>query len=75
MSVPYRDPDFEAIADMRIGDMTPAQRGDSLEYWIRQNLGWMGDYHAPKYQLLLSRLDAARDEIHRLRNLEGNHAP
>lgn len=53
-------PNFDAIKDMRIGDMTPEQRADAKELWLRNNLGWMPTYHRGFYEFLLSRLDAER---------------
>ena len=53
-------PDFNAVRDKRMSELTPAQRDDAHELWLRKNLGWMGSYHAEHYQFLLARLDACR---------------
>lgn len=53
-------PDFTGIEDMRVGEMTPAQRDDSKELWLRNNLGWMQDYYLEHLTFLLRRLDEAR---------------
>lgn len=58
--LPTAQPDFEAVRDKRMSEMTPTQRDDALELWIRQNVGWMGCYHVPHYTFLLARLDASR---------------
>lgn len=53
-------PDFDAIRDKRMSELTPEQKEDSRELWLRENVAWMGDYHTPLYTLLIKRLDAAR---------------
>lgn len=55
-------PDYKAIEDKRIGEMTPAERDDCQELWLRNNIGWMGGYHKEHYEFLLRRLDEARKE-------------
>ena len=57
---PSMEPDFDAVRDKRMSELTPAQRDDAHELWIRNNVGWMGEYHQPKYEFLLKRLDHAR---------------
>ncbi|MFW6855310.1 hypothetical protein ACODYM_28885 [Burkholderia gladioli] len=56
-------PDFDAVKDMRMSEMTPAQKEDSLELWIRSNVGWMGMYHEPHYAFLLKRIDELRAAV------------
>ncbi|MBK3780001.1 hypothetical protein G3A43_07010 [Paraburkholderia aspalathi] len=58
--VPATLPDFDAVRDKRMSELTPEQRNDAHELWIRENVGWMGEYHLPKYTFLLKRLDEAR---------------
>jgi hypothetical protein len=58
--LPAPKPDFDAVRDKRMSELTPAQQDDALELWIRENVGWMGDYHQTKYEFLLKRLDEAR---------------
>ena len=53
-------PDFDAVRDKRMSEMTPAQRDDSLELWLRTNIAWMGDYYQKHIEFLLRRLDEAR---------------
>lgn len=58
--MPTIQPEFEAVRDKRMSELTQAQQDDALELWIRENVGWMGVYHAQHYTFLLARLDAAR---------------
>lgn len=53
-------PDWGAVKDKRMCDLTPAQQEDARELWLREQLGWMGEYHLPHYKFLLKRLDEAR---------------
>lgn len=53
-------PDFDAVRNKRMPEMTPAQREDAHELWLREQVGWMGEYHEKHYRLLLRRLDEAR---------------
>jgi hypothetical protein len=53
-------PDFAFVKDKRMSELTPAQREDAHELWLRQNVDWMNEYHREHYQLLLRRLDQAR---------------
>ncbi len=65
MTAAARTPDFAAVKDKRMSELTPDQRDDARELWIRNNVGWVGEYHRRKYTFLLKRLDAARAEIER----------
>jgi hypothetical protein len=58
--VPAVQPDFDTVRDKRMSELTPGQRDVALELWIRENVGWMGEYHQAKYEFLLKRLDEAR---------------
>lgn len=53
-------PDFSALRDKRMSELTPEQREDARELWLRDNLRWMPEYHAEFYRMLLNRLDALR---------------
>lgn len=53
-------PDFSRVRDKRMSELSPAQRDDAMELWLRQNLGAMPQYHREHYTFLLGRLDAAR---------------
>lgn len=53
-------PDFDAVRDRRMSELSPAQRADALELWLREQVGWMGEYHEKHYRFLLKRLDEAR---------------
>jgi hypothetical protein len=55
------NPDFGFVRDKRMSELTPAQRADALELWIREQIGWMPDYHQKHYQFLLKRLDETRE--------------
>lgn len=55
-------PDFEATRDKCMSELTPAQQDDAKELWLRNNLGFMPEYHREFYTFLLSRMDAARAE-------------
>lgn len=59
-AMPARVPDFEAVRDKRISELTPEQRDDSLELWLREQIDWMPEFHREHYKFLLRRLDAAR---------------
>lgn len=53
-------PDFEAVRDKRMSELTEAQKGDAHELWLREQM----DHMAPSYQehllFLLDRLDQVR---------------
>ncbi|KVV07447.1 hypothetical protein [Burkholderia ubonensis] len=53
-------PDFDAIRDKRRSELTPAQQEDSLESWLRDQVGTMPEYHEKHYRFLSNRLDEAR---------------
>ena len=53
-------PDFDAVRDKRISELTPEQQGDAMELWLRNNLQWMPKYHRDFYEFLLKRLDDTR---------------
>lgn len=51
-------PNFEAVKDARIGDLTPNQLDDATELWLRNQSGWFKDQEYLDF--LLYRLDQAR---------------
>ncbi|OLF82018.1 hypothetical protein AWH63_10795 [Marinobacter sp. C18] len=51
-------PDWEAIKDKRIGELTDKQYADAGERWLRDNAGWFKD--AEYLEFLIYRLDEAR---------------
>ncbi|MEX3555681.1 MAG: hypothetical protein VB131_03395 [Burkholderia gladioli] len=53
-------PDFAAVRDKRKSELTPAQQEDSLEGWLRDQVGTMPEYHEKHYRFLLKRLDEVR---------------
>lgn len=58
-------PDFDAVRDKALSDLTPEQRDDAYELWLRTNLGWMTAYNQPHYAFLLKRLDEVREQLTR----------
>lgn len=56
-------PDFAAVRDKRMCDLTPEQQRDARELWLREQLAAMPDYHRDHYKFLLSRLDEARGDV------------
>lgn len=56
-------PDFEAVRDKRMSELTPAQQDDARELWLREQLGFMPEYHRAFYEFLLKRLDDARQMV------------
>ncbi|SOT39819.1 hypothetical protein [Burkholderia cenocepacia] len=53
-------PDFEAVRDKRMSELTPAQCEDAHELWLREQIGWFNPDVQRHLQLLLDRLDVAR---------------
>lgn len=53
-------PDFDAVRDKRMSELSSAQQDDARELWLRENLKSMGPYHQDHYGFLLKRLDEAR---------------
>lgn len=53
-------PDFGAVHDKRMSELTPEQREDAHELWIREQLGWFTPYNQKHIKFLLKRLDTAR---------------
>ncbi len=53
-------PDFDAVRDKRMSELSPGQQDDALELWLREQVGWMGQYHEQHYHFLFKRLDEAR---------------
>ncbi len=51
-----RVPDWEAVKDKRMSELTPAQRDDAQELWVRANVGYLTE----SAEFLLRRLDEAR---------------
>lgn len=59
-------PDFEAIKDKRMGELTPAQQDDAREQWLRKQISDAGrSPHDLESHIvfLLRRLDAARGVV------------
>lgn len=54
---------FQAIRNKRMSELTPEQQDDALELWLREQIGWMPEYHRQHYTFLLNRLNAARRTI------------
>jgi hypothetical protein len=54
-------PDFGVVRDKRMSELTPAQRDDAREQWLRDQIGTMPEYHRDFYEFLLQRLDGARE--------------
>ena len=58
-----KTPDFDAIKDKRMSEMTDAQKDDAMELWLRNNVGWfgMGGNDAGRHiEFLLKRIDELR---------------
>ena len=56
-----RMPDFEALKDKRMSELSEQQQDDAHELWMRNQLHESSDiYWGPKVQFLLRRLDEAR---------------
>jgi len=60
MLMPAPAPDFDAVRDRPMDELTPEQRDDSLELWLREQIGWMPEFYREHYRFLLRRLDQAR---------------
>jgi hypothetical protein len=60
VDVRVANPDFDAVRDKRMSELTPAQRDDAMELWLREQVGTMPDYHEKHYRFLLQRLDDVR---------------
>lgn len=54
------NPDFAAVKEKRMSELTPAQFDDAKEAWLRDNLGWLAPQSEPHVTFLLRRLDEAR---------------
>ncbi|WP_018404972.1 hypothetical protein [Marinobacter gelidimuriae] len=60
-------PDFKAIENRRIGDLSPAQQSDALELWLRKEwprIGTDEDCSGHHIRFLLDRLTDLRTEVH-----------
>lgn len=53
-------PDFDAVRDKRMSELTPEQQGDAHELWLREQLGWFSTDQQRHLKLLLDRLDSTR---------------
>jgi hypothetical protein len=51
------------VGDKRLSEMSPSQREDAHEFWLRKQIGWMGSYHIEHYQFLLKRIDELRAQL------------
>jgi hypothetical protein len=58
--VPVGAPDFDAVRDKRMSELTPAQQDDAMELWIRDQLATFLPYYRERVEFLLKRLDDAR---------------
>ena len=56
-------PDFDFVHDKRMSEMTSEEQDDSLELWIRKNIGWFDSYTQEKLEFLLKRIDALRKAL------------
>ena len=55
-----RVPDFEAIKDKSMGELTAEQHDDAQELWLRKQAGWFNESAREHIAFLLRRLDEAR---------------
>jgi hypothetical protein len=53
-------PDFEAIKDKRMSELSPEQQRDAKEAWLRANAGWFVGDSGEHIKFLLERLEEAR---------------
>ena len=56
-------PDVEAIKAKTIGELKSHELRHSYEIWLRENIGWMPEYHATFYKDLLATIDDLREFI------------
>ncbi len=56
-----RAPDFDAVRDKRLSELTPAQQDDARELWIREHRTSFAGYYLDHVDFLLQRLDEARN--------------
>lgn len=56
-------PNFDAIKDLRMSEMTPEQQRDAQELWLRNQIGWFTGPAGEQLQFLLTRLDEARSQL------------
>lgn len=54
-------PDWTAIADKRMSELTPAQQQDARELWLRNNAGYCASEE--HVQFLLKRIDEERAAV------------
>ena len=57
-----RTPDFEAIANKRMSELTAEEQADAHEYWIRNQIGWFSPDTQRHLLLLIGIIDAGRKE-------------
>jgi hypothetical protein len=55
-------PDFDAVRDKRMSELSFEQQQDALELWLREHVAKMPRYHRDHYEFLFHRLDVARNE-------------
>lgn len=53
-------PDFATVRDKRMSEMTPEQREDAHELWLREQMDHMAPYYQEHLLFLLDRLDQVR---------------
>lgn len=59
-------PDFEAVRNKRMSELTPEQQRDAHELWLREQMDHMAPYYQEHLLFLLGRLDEARARGHAL---------
>lgn len=57
-------PDFDAVRDKRMSELTDVQKLDAHELWLREQMAWMPPYYQEHLLFLLERLDAVRKAAH-----------
>lgn len=55
------EPDWDAVKDRTIGDLSPAEHSDAYELWLRNQCGFFRDQ--TELEFLFKRLDQARGKI------------
>ena len=53
-------PNFDVVRDKRMSELTPEQRDDARELWLREQIGWTAPYYRDHLEFLFKRLDEAR---------------
>lgn len=66
-------PDFDAVRDKRMSELTPEQQRDARELWIMENIGWFTEGNREHIKFLLERLNEARSPAY-VRELEAKRS-